>query len=353
MSAEIALNNRVKAGRIARNWSQEELARRTGVSRTGISAIEMGRLVPSVAAALSIAEKFGCSVEEIFSIHQEAAAPRIWAWPPQREPTRYWCAEVDDQQLLYPVEQSPLGVIPFDGVLRENKFLDYPHFVPENTLVVACCDPAVGLLASQMARSNVFRLLPFQRSSGQALSLLGQGVIHVAGIHLGRATHADDNRRIVKKRLGCGYTMLRVAIWEEGVAIAPGLQLPSVQAVLSARLRWVGREPGSAARKRLDDLLANRKSPRRIAYDHRGVAQAIRCGWADAGVCHRLVAEEAGLDFLGVEKETYDLCWPSRFDNDSRIQALLGAVRSAHYRDSLADLPGIESRNAGELITVN
>jgi DNA-binding XRE family transcriptional regulator len=63
MSAEGVLSNRVKVSRIARNWSQEELARRSGVSRTGISAIEVGRLVPSVATALSIAEALGCRVE--------------------------------------------------------------------------------------------------------------------------------------------------------------------------------------------------------------------------------------------------------------------------------------------------
>jgi molybdate-binding protein len=102
----------------------------------------------------------------------------------------------------------------------------------------------------------------------------------------------------------------------------------------------------------LDDLLAGRKPPRRIAHDHRGVAQAIRCGWADAGVCHRLVTEEAGLDFLSVERETYDLCWPKQLDNDPRIQALLTAVRSHNYRDLLADLPGIDGRGSGVLITV-
>jgi putative molybdopterin biosynthesis protein len=144
-----------------------------------------------------------------------------------------------------------------------------------------------------------------------------------------------------------------VAVWEEGVALAPGLGLSTIQNTLSARLRWVGREPGSAARQRLDDLLTDRKPPRRIARDHRGVALAIRYGWADAGVCHRLVSEEAGLDFLGVEQETYELCWPRRLDADPRIQALITAVRSRAYRNLLAELPGIDSRTAGELATVD
>jgi molybdate-binding protein/DNA-binding XRE family transcriptional regulator len=352
MSAEGVLSNRVKVSRIARNWSQEELSRRSGVSRTGISAIEMGRLVPSVAAALSIAEALGRRVEDLFSVPQETSLPRTWAWPPQREPTRYWHAEFGGQNLLYPVEEISLGIIGSDGVFRDGQFHEHPQFSAEDTLVLACCDPAVGLLAAQIGHSSGFRLLPLQRSSSQALTLLGQGLVHVAGVHLGRAEQADGNAHILRERLGVGFSMLRVAVWEEGVALTPGLGLPSVQAALSSRLRWVGREPGSAARQRLDDLLADRKPPRRIAHDHRGVAQAIRCGWADAGVCHRLVTEEAGLDFLAVEKETYDLCWPKLLDGDPRIQALLAAVRSHNYRDLLADLPGIDSRTSGELMTI-
>ena len=308
--------------------------------------------MPSVAAALSISEAFGCRVEDIFGMAQSTTLPRTWAWRASREPTRYWHAECGGQRLLYPVEEIPLGTIGSDGVFRDGQFQEHPQFPAEDTLVLACCDPAVGLLAAQIARSGGFRLLPFQRSSGQVVKLLGQGLVQVAGVHLGRAAQADGNARIVRERLGVGFSMLRVAVWEEGVALVPGLGLPSVEAALSSRLRWVGREPGSAARQRLDDLLANRKPPRRLAHDHRGVAQAIRCGWADAGVCHRLAAEEAGLDFLSVEKETYDLCWSQRLDGDPRIQALLAAVRSANYRDLLADLPGIDSRSSGELMTV-
>ena len=38
------------------------------------------------------------------------------------------------------------------------------------------------------------------------------------------------------------------------------------------------------------------------------MAEAVRCGWADVGVCHRLACEEAGLRFLGVRREPFDLC---------------------------------------------
>jgi molybdate-binding protein len=116
-----------------------------------------------------------------------------------------------------------------------------------------------------------------------------------------------------------------------------------------AKLRWVGREAGSGARRCLDELLGTRTPPRRLATDHRGVAEAVRGGWADAGICLRLVGEEAGLGFLTVRHEDYDLCFPSRLEGDHRVEALIRAVRSASYRTALGELPGYDSRRTGEL----
>jgi putative transcriptional regulator len=46
--------------------TQEELARRVGVSRQTIIAIERGRYNPSVALALRIARVFGVPIEQVF-----------------------------------------------------------------------------------------------------------------------------------------------------------------------------------------------------------------------------------------------------------------------------------------------
>jgi len=86
-----------------------------------------------------------------------------------------------------------------------------------------------------------------------------------------------------------------------------------------------------------------------LASDHRGVAEAVRNGWADAGVCLRLVSEEAGLDFLRVREEAYDLCFSERCGEDLRIRALLDVVRSPSYRKMLSQLPGYNSAETGDL----
>ena len=343
------LENRVRDYRARRGWSQEGLARRAGLSRAGVSAIETGRLVPSAAAALALAAAFGVRVEDIFSLPRPAPEGVSWAWEPAALPSRYWRAEVGGTTRLFPAEPTPLGVVPHDGVARgAGPVPSEPGGAdPGATLVMACCDPAVGLLADALARAAGVRLIALTRPSRAALDLLGRGLVHAAGVHLARA--GDGNDAAVREAVGPGYVLLRVARWEEGVAFGPARRLRTVGEAVRSGLRWVGREVGSGARQCLDELLGDRTPPRRQAHDHRGVAEAVRAGWADAGVCLRLAGEEAGLGFLPVREEAYDLCFPESLADDPRLRALTDAVRSPVYRRLLGELPGYDSGETGEI----
>jgi molybdate-binding protein/DNA-binding XRE family transcriptional regulator len=346
-------DNCLRDHRVRLGWSQEDLAGRSGLSRAGVSAIETGRLIPSVAAALSLAAALNCRVEDLFRPRQSGAGASDWAWPPRREPGRYWAAEVEGIVRRYPSESLPLGVISHDGIAGKDSLDVEEQLDPARTLVMACCDPAIGLLAEEMARTAGLRLLAFQRSSRAALTLLGDGLIHCAGVHLSRSDDPEGNAGIIRRELGAGYNLLRVAHWEEGIALAPGLKVKSVGAALRSKLRWIGREDGSGARRCLDEILDGRKGPEHLAADHRGVAEAIRSGWAEAGVCLRLVGEEAGLDFLGVRQEAFDLCYPTRWEDDPRLKALVRSVRSPTYRRALGGLPGYDSTVTGVLHRVS
>src|SRR5438067_6808669 len=85
-------SNRVRQHRRAKGWSQAELAPRAGISRAAVSAIEIDRLVPSVAAALALADAFGCTVEDLFGPQTAATGEPKWAWPPAQSAGRYWHA---------------------------------------------------------------------------------------------------------------------------------------------------------------------------------------------------------------------------------------------------------------------
>ena len=60
------MENRVKTYREAKGWSQGELARRLGVSRQTINAVETDKYDPSLPLALRMAKLFAVGVDQIF-----------------------------------------------------------------------------------------------------------------------------------------------------------------------------------------------------------------------------------------------------------------------------------------------
>jgi putative transcriptional regulator len=67
----LTILSRVKELRIARGWTQEQLANAVGVSRQSINSIERDRYVPSLLLALTFARVFGCSTDQIFTLESE------------------------------------------------------------------------------------------------------------------------------------------------------------------------------------------------------------------------------------------------------------------------------------------
>ena len=60
------MKNRVKQHREEAGWSQGELAKRLGVSRQTINAVETDKYDPSLPLALRMAKLFGVGVPDLF-----------------------------------------------------------------------------------------------------------------------------------------------------------------------------------------------------------------------------------------------------------------------------------------------
>ena len=61
------MKNRLRELRVAREWSQSDLADKLGVSRQTVNAIETERYDPSLPLALKMARLFKLPVEDIFA----------------------------------------------------------------------------------------------------------------------------------------------------------------------------------------------------------------------------------------------------------------------------------------------
>lgn len=353
MNDTIITSNSVRTRREARAWSQAELAERAGISRAAVSAIEGERLSPSVATALALAAAFECSVEELFGRAKSPVVPGVnWAWPPRGDANRYWEAEVARRRLLYPVEAVTLNPTPHDGVWQNGVLRENSPALAETTLVMASCDPAAGLLAAEYARASGFRLLVFPRGGRTALELLRQRLVHVAGLHFSTDAAPERNAEMVGETFAADCRLLRLAKWQSGIALARDDRSRSAESVARRHLRWAAREPGSAARECLDELLGKRHFDGREVGGHASVAEAVRSGWAEAGVCVQFSAEEAGLNFLPLRTETLDFCFSASLQHDPRLQALARLVRSRAWRQLVSELPGYDARETGEMLSL-
>lgn len=69
------LVNTLRVERAVRRMTQAELAERVGVSRQAINAIETGKFMPSALLAIKLARVLEKSVEDLFILQDEEAAP--------------------------------------------------------------------------------------------------------------------------------------------------------------------------------------------------------------------------------------------------------------------------------------
>jgi putative molybdopterin biosynthesis protein len=346
MTHSFSSSNRIRIHRLKAGLTQAQLAERAGISRSAVTAIESNRLVPSVTAAIGIAAALGQSVEGLFGANKKSSSEVVWESQPLLCDSMVWRAEVGGRMVHYPATTMPMSV-PLPDLWDAKSNSAGPS--ASDTLVIASCDPAAGLLASCFSQVAGLKLLVLPRSSSQAVELLRQGLVHMAGVHLSTNEEPNKNIQLVQSKLNENVQSLRIAKWQEGIAIRSDSKVRTVRGATKSAWKWVARETGSGARHCLDQLFGDRRAPRLVAGSHRQVADSIRSEMADAGVCVQLVSAEAGLKFLPIQEEAFDLCFTTATEDDRRIKALISTVRSTAYRELLEKLPGYNVSETGEI----
>ncbi|MBM3694694.1 MAG: molybdopterin biosynthesis protein [Actinobacteria bacterium] len=199
-------------------------------------------------------------------------------------------------------------------------------------------DFLLGLLAE---RGFVVKSIKVGSTAGLAALARGEG--DVAGIHLMDEATGEYNRPFLPPGIGLlgGYGRRQGVAFRAGT---PGLEVPDLAGLLAAvrdgRHRMVNRNPGSGTRVLIDRLLGDLRpdgytnQPR----THHAVAAAVAQGRADWGVTLDVIAATAGLRFLFLQEERFDLAVSEERRSRPAVAALAGLLADPAVRARLAKL---------------
>jgi putative molybdopterin biosynthesis protein len=214
------------------------------------------------------------------------------------------------------------------------------------------------------------------RESGSGLATLAVGSEagfsrFAAGETLAAAIHlhvlddakADANVDAVKSRGGLqDAVMIAFCRREQGLVVAPAnpLNLASIKDVSRMRARVAMRPKGAGAQLLLLALMHRAK----ISFDQLvavdpvcptgpDIAQAIRAGRADTGIATRGVANAAGLDFVPIVWEPFDLVMRQRNYFQPPMQSLFNFMHSETFRTRARELGGYDLSVASTVRFVN
>jgi putative molybdopterin biosynthesis protein len=361
----------VRTARIGQSLSQSILAKRAGISRQALGAIEAATYQPSVSVALALARELGATVEALFGESAEGVRhvhARLDGDTSSIEGTlaRVALGRVGGKLVAHPVH-ARLTLAPAAGIVerpaRGSAEVASHRTDAEinSTLLMAGCDPAAVLLADWLARRrSPAAPVVLSCSSGKALEALLERRVHVAGVHLRDPKSGDFNSRVVRRGVKRHPAMLvNFARWELGIATAPRnpLSIRGFADLARLDMKIANRELGSGARAALDEAIAELglrvqkiEGYRREFSGHLEVAAAIARGEATFGVTIRVAADVYGLGFVPIREERYDLVILKRDLDSTAVQAMLDALNSRALASEVAQLCAYDTAQMGKIM---
>ena len=371
--SEPEIRNRLAELRQKRGLAAAELAKAVSVSRQTIYAMEAGSYVPNTAVALRLARVLEVDVTDLFMLADEdpAVAERseqvmllpygiaAHAWQPVqlcRVDKRMVASAPSPMPWYFPASDAAvMGEAGRGGKTNVRVFAHDDDFA--GRVLVAGCDPGISVLARHLQIAGV-ELVLAHRNSSQALELLKEGCIHIAGTHLRDDASGESNLPEIRRGFPKNtVAVISYAVWEEGLVTARG-NPKQIKIDLQRRLHgFPNRETGAGSRKLLDANLKRLgiagKQVR--GYDgtapgHLPAAWQVQTGAADCCIATRAAARVLGLGFIPLVSERYDLALRRQHLDLPGVQALLDTLSRSSFRRELESLGGYDTRDTGSRV---
>ncbi len=197
--------------------------------------------------------------------------------------------------------------------------------------------------------------------SYNGLTALYRNEVSVATCHLWDGDSGEYNRPFVRRLLPSIRTLIiRLTIRTQGLYVARGnpKKIGGWNDLTRTDVTVINREKGAGSRVLLDEHLrlmgASGRDVRgyeREGQSHHAVASAVGRGEADLAVGHLKAAEQvAGVDFIPLQREQYDLVIKKEDLNLPMIRALMEILRSDEFRREFEQMGGYDLTGLGQVV---
>lgn len=209
-------------------------------------------------------------------------------------------------------------------------------------------------------RESKSGLATLPEGSERGLERFAAGELIAAAIHLHALDAADPDANITAMRSTAGLhdaVLIAFARREQGLLTAPGnpKRLASLAEAIARKARLAMRPKGAGAQLLLLAFLHRAGVPfdqvtaGPVCPTGPDIAQAIRADRADAGLATRSVANAAGLGFVPLIWERFDLVMRRRDHFRPPLQAFLGFLRTPALVARAGEFGGYDVGEAGEV----
>jgi len=204
-------------------------------------------------------------------------------------------------------------------------------------------------------------LASLTEGTARGVERLQRGEVIAAAVHFHSEDVAAEDGNIAALRAMPGLhdaVLVGMVRREQGLLVPPEKprQLRGLADVLAAGAKMAVRQPGAGAQMLLDVLLtragAKPKDLRRLeppCLTGPDLAAAVRAGRADCGIATRAAAKSAGLDFVPLLWENFDLLMRQRSYFRPQVQALIGFLREKRLKQRASELTGYDAAPAGQI----
>ncbi len=335
------MSNGLRAARERAGLSQADLADRVGVSRQMVGAVEAGRNVPAVDAALRMATALGTSVEALFGTGSHGPVTVLGGAP--AEGARVVVCRVGDLPVVAPVGGLSAGdaawAVP-DALIQGGEVRMLPG-AATGGFMVAGCDPVLGLWATMLAR-GARRLVAVEATSHEAAGALAAGRLHAALVHAPQGRAGVD--------VPTGVHRIHVARWQVGLGAAGAPAGDILERVLDGSLGLIQRAATAASQRAFERAAAGAgasvPAAGRRASGHIDAARTAAIAGC-AAITFEPAARQAGLTFAPLETHDVELWIDDRWADHPTARALCDLIGSAAFGRRVGLIGGYDMEGSG------